>query len=73
MTIDGGAEMVSGASPGNFTVLNANSNMLFVGGVPPEIITDQNLALLFPGEPRPPSTFACFHALSINGRFFDLR
>ena len=73
MTIDGGAEMVSGSSPGNFTALNANSNLLFVGGVPTEIIADQDLSLLFPGDPRPPSTFACYHALSINGRFIDLR
>ena len=32
--IDGGSEMVSGVSPGNFSSLNMKSGQLFVGGVP---------------------------------------
>lgn len=34
MVIDGGAEVVSGLSPGSFTSLNVETEMLFVGGTP---------------------------------------
>ena len=34
MVIDGGAEVVSGLSPGSFTSLNLETEMLFVGGTP---------------------------------------
>lgn len=34
MVIDGGVEVVSGLSPGVFTALNLETEMLFVGGTP---------------------------------------
>ena len=34
MEIDGGAETVSGLSPGSFTSLNVDIGVLFVGGTP---------------------------------------
>ena len=34
MTVDGGAEVVTGESPRSFSVLNIDSDMLFVGGTP---------------------------------------
>ena len=32
--VDGGTEEVSGESPGSFTSLNVETDMLFVGGTP---------------------------------------
>lgn len=48
MIIDGGSERQSGVSPREFTALNINSGLLFVGGIPSHILSD--LSLLWPGD-----------------------
>ena len=72
--MDGGAETVSLTSPDpeDYTQLNDNSGWLFLGGLPSSLATE-DVSLLFPGEPRPLSAFACFHALSVNRRYINIR
>ena len=64
--------MLDLSSPDGYSQLNAKSGMLFVGGLPFSLPTP-DVSLLFPGEPRPLSALACFHALSINGRYLNVR
>ena len=68
MITDGDTEDLSDVSPANFTSLNANSGLLFVGGIPPGM----SINLLPPGE-VPAAALICLHALSINGIFENLR
>ena len=48
MIIDEGLEYQSGISPSRFTALNINSGLLYVGGIPLQILS--NLSLLWPGD-----------------------
>ncbi len=73
LIIDEGAEEIEMSSPGGFTELNANSGLLYVGGLPPSMFMSINNSLLMPGEELPPPAPICFHALSINGYYRDLR
>ena len=72
LVVDGGLEIASGSSPGNFTALNIHSTMLYVGGTP---TTMPPTSLVGPraNYSVPPSALACFHALAINNRYVDLR
>ncbi len=60
-------------SPGSFTELNANSGFLYLGGLPPSMFAGVNNSLLMPGDELPPPALVCFHAISINGDYQDLR
>ena len=48
MIIDEGLEYRSGVAPRDFTALNVNSGLLYIGGIPSQILS--GLSLLWPGD-----------------------
>lgn len=69
MVVDG-SDKSNATSPEGFTALNVNAGVLFLGGTP---VVKPPSSLLWPGIDAPSSALACFHTLSVNGIYYDLR